>query len=171
MSNVAAIRDIGSLLAARAAFDPVPVLASGSTTNGVEVTGYIIDRQADAFGGLLLSAKVIIQYTTVMASTSGTTVNAIITSNVQDSATTASTAFADYDNIDEDGPAAVTVAGTTVNGGAVIDTLSYDMSLGGAARYVRVQVTATLAGSSTSADLVNIAGVWVFAGSDQPPPA
>lgn len=154
-------RDIGAYLKHENALNPVTVTA-GTTADGQERNGHIIDRRA--FADILLSAKVGILYDGAIATTAKTI---IVASNLQHSLTTESTAFADY--VDKTGTTGFTVTETrtTAGNGAPSDVLEYDVDLSSARRFLRIQVTPTLSSSVT--DTVDLAAVITFGGADQNP--
>lgn len=159
--NIANQRDIGAQLVAKNAVNPA-VVTAGSTDDGQEVNGFIIDRQA--FADLLLSVKVAIPYDASIVDT----FTATLAANLQDSDTTASTAFADYD--DKDGSTGQSVVETGTTAVTAFDKiLEFDVDLSSAKRYIRLQVTPTLSNGSTSSDTLDYGAVHVFGGSDQPP--
>ncbi len=151
-------RDSGAYLVTRNALNPVTVTA-GTTADGQERNGFIIDRLA--FNDLILSCKVTLPYNMVLSTADTGTVAA----NFQDSASSASTAFADY--ADKDGSTGVSVVRTTA--GPLDSILEFDVDLSSARQFVRVQVTPTM--SSTATDTLDIGGVLVFGGGDNIPPA
>lgn len=164
--NLSMKRDMGAYLKGFNALNPVTVTA-GTTADGNQYDGHIYDRRSP--GGtnsdLYESMKVIVPYDASIATTGNT---ATFSVQVQHSTSTASTAFSDYSDID--GTTAntktethTTVAGTSVPSGVV----EGDFDLSGANRYVRIQVTATLAATAT--DTVDMGGIMVMGGSDFPP--
>ena len=158
MNSIAFQRDVGAFIVGKNALNPQTITTTG---DGSEKTGYSIDRNDDT-SDPFLSAKVIIPYSASLAA--GNTLT--LKSNAQDSSSTAS-GWADYD--DKDGSTANTATiGST--GSTAAQTLSgvleYDLDLSSAKRYLRVQVTPTLSGSSTESDDVDLGGVMVLGGAN-----
>lgn len=151
--------DMGSQIKSFNALNPVTITA-GTTADGNEYDGNIYDRRVP--GGtnsdLYLSAKVVVNYTTTIASTAGTL---IILANAQHSSSTASTAFSDLN--DADGSTGQSKTQTDDGNGV----LEFDLDLAGAKRYVRIQVDPTL--SATATDTAGVSGIMVLGGGDQPP--
>jgi len=151
--------DFGAYCVTNLALTPQVV---NSSTDGVETNGFAIDRNS-LNRTVYRSAKVSIPHNFTFNATDATVT---VTANVQDSPT--STAWTDYP--DKDGSTAasvITVTGTTVSTGSVQNELEFDVDLGAADRYVRVQVTVDMSqttSSTTTNDTTDVAGVWVFGG-------
>ncbi len=151
-------RDSGAYLVTRNALNAV-VVTAGTTVSGQEVNGFIVDRLA--FNDLILSVKVAIPFNLALSTADTGTLAA----RLQHSLTTASTAFADF--ADKDGSTNNSVVTTTA--GPLDSILEFDVDLSSARQFVRVQVTPTLSSSVT--DTLDYAGVLVFGGGDNIPPA
>lgn len=157
MSTPSAQRDVGAYLHGEHALVPTILTTTG---DGSEINGVTIDRNAQ--DDLYMSAKVIIPYAPTLAA--GETLT--ILHNMQDSPE--GSTWTDFTN-STGGTVTTSVIGST--GSTAANTtdgvVQQDYSIGGAKRYVRIQVTATLSAAAT--DLVDIAGVMVFGGGDGPP--
>jgi len=162
--------DIGHMLVTKVGLASFAITAASTASDNIEQNGLLIDRSPAGtdLNDILTSAKVVVPYSMTIGTTNNTFT---VSANVQHSATTASTAFTDFSQL-----------GTTVAVSSVVETrttaanptsgileINYDLS--GAARYVRVQVTGNLSDASTAAglDTGDIAAVWIFGGSEQPP--
>jgi hypothetical protein len=153
--------DIGALIKGEACLNPV-IVTAGAGTDGTQVNGTVIDRLG--LGELYFSAKVIIPvYPNLTTGVEGTVI-----SNAQDSATTVSTAFADFD--DKDGSTVNTLTLGATDSTAAFTTVSeleYDLDISTAKRYIRIQVTPSM--TSTATNTLDYAGILVFGGSDTLP--
>ncbi|MHB1086150.1 MAG: hypothetical protein ACYCZ0_00185 [Minisyncoccota bacterium] len=105
----------------------------GNTTAETEQDGAWINRElADV--GMALSAKLVINYSAVLADTSDTLTAAV---QFQDATDSAGTGVADY----EDAVAATVVETANSGGETVTGTIEVDIDLSGAEKFVRAQIT------------------------------
>lgn len=153
--------DIGALIKGESCLNPIVVLG-GDASDAVQVNGTVIDRLA--LGVHYLSCKVLIPVYPNL--TSG--VEGVVISNAQDSATTLSTAFADFD--DKDGSTVNTLTMGATDSTATFNTVSqleYDLDLSVAKQFIRIQVTASITASTVAT--IDYAGIIAFGGSDTLP--
>lgn len=150
--NVAFQRNIGSFLRAAPALASVTVTA-GDGSDGVPQDGITLDR--NAFVPLCLSAMLVL---TAVAALNDGVDTAEISVTFQDSADGVSW---DTYNAGPPSPVATTISedGTSC--------IAVKAQLGGARRYVRAQVTASLSRANT--DTVTLTGVWIVGGADELP--
>jgi hypothetical protein len=150
--------DIGSQIKSVYAFDTQAAVDSTSS-----VTGASIDRLSNE---VFLSGKVCIHVASTMTSTG----SFAVTATVQDSPT--STAWTDYAYAQQGSTVATysTVFGTIAATAAqsVTGTMEFDVDLGAAAQYVRVNVVGDHTGSTTSR--ATYGGVFILGGGDFRPP-
>jgi len=161
MTNMAFQRDVGSLLVAKSALNPVTVTAA-TTADGQEINGTHIDRQAFTHD-MPLSCKVIAEHYGSLAAAK----TATLAFNLQHADSTTG-AWTDYNDRDGTTVATVTQAATTASQTFNNVTVA-DYSLGAAKRWIRVQVTPTL--SATATDTLDYGGVVVFGGYNVDPAA
>ncbi len=159
--GVAMQRDIGAYLVVKEAVNPQVVTAGGGA-DGVEINGTAIDRLAIRYP--TLSCKVAIPYYVAGV---GSTDTVTVVSNLQHSSLSTA-GWADLPNRDGTTISSVVFSGTTAASTGT-GTLAYDLEIGGAKRYVRVNVTATL--SAAGVDTADIAGIVAFGGQDTLPAA
>lgn len=161
---VSRFHDIGAYITGRRALANTSVVGGGSGDN-TEVDGVAIDRLSDS--EKFLSCKVILPIAATMAATRQVTV----VSNVQHSSVTASSGFTDYDRKDSTSAYSVTFGDAASTASQTItDVVQYDVDLGAAKRYIRVQATPNMTDTS-SADTCTLSGVVVLGGGDFLPPA
>ena len=140
--------DIGSVIEGKFALIPNAVTA-GAAGDGTEQDGAWIDRDDR------LSAVFVIPFSTTLAE--GETLT--LAANLQDATASDGTGAADYG----DAYAAAVVATGGTGGSTETGEIEINVDLGGANRYVRLQVTPTL--SATGTDTAAIAGVAVLSGA------
>ena len=160
-------RDIGAYIQIINAFNPRTVTNTTAGDN-VELTSTdLVDREIVSPGkSLQLSGKVGIPYNYNLAAANTLT----ITANVQHSSGTTTT-FTDFADKDSSTSFSVTVGTTTSTaaqtGSGVLKT---DLDLGGAKRYLRLQITPNFAAQSTAGTSdVDLGGVVVLGGYDNNP--
>jgi hypothetical protein len=151
--------DIGAYLAGFNGLNPEQISSSAA---GSERNGFDVNRLSTAAFGTKVyrSVKVIIPYSASLAATE----TATLVSNVQDGTSTA--AYADY--ADKDGSTGNTlVIGSTASTAAqtINGVFEYDVDLGGAEQYFRVQVTPTFTAATT--DTLDIGCTLVFGGPEK----
>lgn len=156
--------DIGSQITVKRAAANTSVTAGSSTTDNVEVNGVYIDRLSNE---VFLSGKVAISVSSSLGA--GNTIS--VTSNVQHSSVSSS-GWADYAYAQQ---GSTTVAysetfGSTSStaGQSISDVAEYDVDLGAAKRYIRVQFTPNM--SASSAETATLAAMMVLGGGDFRPP-
>ena len=129
------------------------VSIASSTASGVEINGHSFDRLGETY--LYRSGVACFGVAATLAAAATVSVVA----NFQDS-TNAST-WADYGST-----YASVVLGATDSTAAqtVRDCAQFDVDLGAARRYVRVQVTPTLSDPTSTSDVVTLSGILVVGG-------
>jgi len=140
---------------------------SGSTAlDGVEIDGTIIDREGDTSHPYAGSHLVVTQ--TGVVSTGQTVVTTV---QVQTGPSTVSTAFSDMtfqlSSTDNDGSTSITF--TTLSSAGGTQTISADVDLSKADRFVRVQITPNW--DTTRLSTVGLCAVWEFGGPNVMPTA
>lgn len=144
---------IGQLIASVNALSPYTATAGGAGDN-TQQTGITLDRQS--IGREYLSAQVAIPYKATLAAAKKVTVSSI----VEDSADGAS--WATYVT----GLSSSVVGSTTSTAAQTLNSaLTYNVDLGSARRYVRVDVTADLSAANT--DTFAFAAVAALGGQDR----
>jgi hypothetical protein len=146
--------NIGAFIAAVNTGVAYNSVAAGSNDN-TEKAGAIIDRAAHKTP---LSMSLLIQYLAVLAATKTIKVGYRI-EHGNDSALADTADFASLT------PAVAATGGA--GGSTESGVVKFDIDLGGAKRYLRINVTTDL--SATSADTANAAAVAVFGGEDVVP--
>lgn len=164
MTNLAHMRDLGAQLSVKMVLTPRVIDGGTTTEDGVEVSSTAIDRLADTQHPYQ-SMVVAVPYSfTAIATNTGS-----ITSNVQHS-DNSSAGWEDFDDKDGSTANSVTLGSTASTAAQTTDSvLKYDVDLSSAKRYVRVQVTPSLSGTSTETDDLDIAGVVVLGGGNVMP--
>ncbi len=163
--NYSDIHDIGSRLKSFSLLDNTRTVNAAATTL-VDSTsnGIVFDRRAATAGGLTdlyHSVKILVPFnhTSGVGSTVGS-----LTWNLQDSLTSASTGFADYDDIDNTTGQSIAMTSGSHSG---IDEA--DFRLDNARRFIRVQTAVILSGTTVPTNFVDFSVVGVFGPGDQPP--
>lgn len=154
--NVAWMRNIGSFLRALPALSPVTVTAGGGA-DGVAQNGLTIDRN-DIVPVALSALAVVIGHAAL-----GAAETAQVAISVQDSAD-----GVDWDDYDA-GPPDDYAAVTTAENADGTHVFTRKIQLGGARRYVRIQVTATMSAADT--DTLALSAALVVGGFDELPAA
>jgi hypothetical protein len=159
--NVAFQKDVGAHVQAHTLMQP----RSFTSTNDASTNaGTIFDRRTDS-AGTYESVTIVVPVTQTFASSGKT---ATFKLKVQDSATTDSTAFADFAGNDDTTAWSVVLTATTLTTVAQSDIIKADVRLASANRYVRVTLLPTL--TSTAGNLAYLGGVvGVFGGADTLP--
>lgn len=156
--NLADMFDVGRKLKAEAAMHP-QTMDSSSTEDGVAVNGLAIDRLA--LDRRFYSAKAVVTGRATMSTTKTATVALAVLHG--DSSGTATTAYSTETN------ASRTLGSTGATGAQAVDyTVEQSVNLRGAKRWIRIEVTPTLAATS-SGETLSYAGTLVFGGADEDP--
>lgn len=152
--------NIGKYIKAEAAIVGKSFSAT-STESGDEVNGVVIDRQA--LPRHYYSARAVVHGRL----TGSTDVKATLAMNVQHSSSTGSTSFSDWSTGTES--TAVTIGSTASTAAQAVDgEIEQCFNLQGAKRYLRVQYTPTLSGTTAGTSMA-VGGVIVFGGADELP--
>ncbi len=148
------IRNIGSLITVCRAAANIAATAGGSG-DATEVTGVILDRGANGFPQ---SAVLAVPYTATLAEGETLSIAYAVQSGSEDDLSGATELTS---------AAAAVVATGPSSGGTVTGTFEVDLSLAGAGRYVRADITPDLSASGT--DTAALSAVIVFGGADRLP--
>lgn len=147
------IRSIGDLISVARALANTSLTAGGSGDN-TAVTGVIIDRAAHGWPQSVVFA---IPFTATLAANETLSLAATVQEGNADNLSDAATLTT----------ASGVVATGPTGGGTVAGTREINVSLAGAGRYVRINVTPDLSRGAT--DTAAISGVAVFGGAERLP--